>query len=110
MNNFFFNLGFKDVTEEKPISFNEYFMVSFDFPYIFSKRYILNRIGYNIEVLVGKDDHNTHYHIRLRALNYSDSYSDIIPTNIFKDIFNMVLSKMITLYQDKVKDCINIEI
>jgi hypothetical protein len=108
MDDFFLKLGFKDITEEKPISFSECFIVSFDSSYIFSKRYIINRIGYTIEVLVGKDDYKTYYCMRLYALNYRDSYSDIVPTYIFEDVFNMVLSKMITLYQDKVKNSIDI--
>jgi hypothetical protein len=103
MDDFFLKLGFKDITEEEPISFKECFMVTFDSPYIFSKRYIINRIGYTIVVLVGKDNYATYYCIQLYALNYRDSYSDIIPTKVFEDAFNMVLSKMISLYQDKVK-------
>lgn len=110
MNDFFLKLGFKDITEEKPISFKECFVVTFDTPYIFSKRYVINRIGYNIEVLVGKDNYKVYYWIRFYALNYYDSYSDIIPTIMFKNCFNMVLSKMTTLYQDKLKDSIDIDI
>lgn len=108
MDDFFLKLGFKDITEEKPISFSECFIVSFDHPYILSKRYIINRIGYTIEVIVGKDDYKTYYYIRLYALNYRDSYIDIVPTKVFKYVFNMVLSKMITSYQDKVKNSIDI--
>lgn len=108
MDDFFLKLGFKDITKEKSISFSECFIVSFDFPYILSKRYIVDRIGYTIEVLVGEDDYKTYYCIRLYALNYRDSYSAIVPTYIFKDVFNMVLSKMITSYQDKVKNSIDV--
>jgi hypothetical protein len=108
MDDFFLKLGFKDITKEKPISFSECFIVTFDYPYKFSKRYIINRIGYTIVVLVGKDNYATYYCIQLYALNYRDSYSDIIPTKVFEDAFNMVLSKMISLYQDKVKNSIDI--
>lgn len=108
MDKFFLKLGFKDTTEEEPISFKECFMASFDLPYLFLKRYVINKIGYTIVVLVGKDDYKTYFCVRLYALNYRDSYSDIIPTCMFEDAFNMVLSKMITLYQDKVKNSIDI--
>lgn len=108
MDDFFLKSGFKDITEEKPISFSECFIASFESPYIFSKRYIIHRIGYTIEVLAGKDNYTTHYCIRLYALNYRDSYSDAIPTKIFEDAFNMVLLEMINSYLDKVKKSINL--
>ena len=105
MTDFFLGLGFKDITEEKPIHFSECLQDTYDNIYQLSKRYIFNGLGYTIEVLVGNDSHYvTFFVIKLLGTNYYYKYSSSVHNKTFKEIFKKALVEIVNLYCVHIKE------
>lgn len=105
MIDFFLDLGFKDITEEKPIHFSECIQDTYDNVYQLSKRYVFNGIGYTIEVLVGNDSYYvTFFVIKLFGTNYYYKYSNDVHNKAFKECFIKTLVEIVNLYCMHIKE------
>jgi hypothetical protein len=99
MEDFFLGLGFKDITEEKPIHFSECVQNTYDNIYQLSKRYVFSDVGYIIEVLVGNDSYyTTFFVIKLLGTNYYYKYSNNVHNKAFKEFFKKTLVEIVNLY------------
>lgn len=107
MDDILLQLGFKDITKERPLHFIECLSGTANV-YHLSKRYAIDKAGFAVEVLVGEKGNITYFIIKLIGLNYCQNFTfhDVFRKD-FKEYFENVLYKMINSYVMTIRESFN---
>ena len=106
MDDILLELGFKDITKERPLHFIECLSETANV-YHLSKRYAIGKAGFAVEVLVGERGNITYFIIKLIGMNYCQHSTFDVPREYFKEYFENVLCKMINSYVMKIRESFN---